>query len=439
MEGKMKLQKYLYLVLIVLILLSLSTLGQDATGSLRGQVADPSGAAVSGAAVVMTPATGSPIVVQSNAQGMFEFKTLPPGKYALTVSATGFTLFENDNVVITPQPMRLNVALTIAVEQEKVQVSDTAPTIDVNPASNAGAITISGKELEALPDDPDELQSDLEALAGPSAGPNGGQMYIDGFTAGQLPPKESIREIRVNSNPFSSEYDKLGYGRIEVFTKPGTDKYHGQFMIDGNDSAFNTPNPFGGADQPGYDSTLFTANVGGPLNKNASFFLDAQRRNIHDLNEVNALILDPTTFTETPIIEGVPFPRHRTNITPRLDYALSKNNTLTVRYQFYRDIEDNEGVGQFNLASQGYNSYSTEHALQISDTQVLGAKVVNETRFQYLRELDNQFALNSQPTLTVLGSFDGGGNNQQNILDHQDHYELQNYTSIINGNHTVTL
>ncbi|MGA2101981.1 MAG: carboxypeptidase-like regulatory domain-containing protein, partial [Candidatus Sulfotelmatobacter sp.] len=194
----MKLEKYLCLVLIVLILLFVPpSFAQDAAGSLRGQVADPSGAAISGAAVVMTPATGSPIVVQSNAQGMFEFKTLPAGKYTLTVSATGFTLYENDNVVIADQPMRLNVAMAIAVEQEKVQVSDTAPTIDVNPSSNAGAITISGKELEALPDDPDELQSDLEALAGPSAGPNGGQMYIDGFTAGQLPPKSSIREIRI--------------------------------------------------------------------------------------------------------------------------------------------------------------------------------------------------------------------------------------------------
>ena len=73
-------------------------------------------------------------------------------------------------------------------------------------------------------------QTDLQALAGPSAGPNGGQIYIDGFTGGQLPPKSSIREIRINQNPFSAEYDKLGYGRIEIFTKPGTDKYHGQIL-----------------------------------------------------------------------------------------------------------------------------------------------------------------------------------------------------------------
>src|ERR1700733_10496210 len=222
----------------VLFFLSVSVLlAQTATGGLRGQVADPSGAAISGASVIMTPAAGSPIVVQSNAQGIYEFKNLPPGKYVLTVAAAGFTLFENDNVVIADHPVQLNVAVAIEVEQQKVQVSDTAPTIDVNPSNNAGAITNSGKELEARPDEPDELQSDREALAGPSAGPNGGQMYIDGFTAGQLPPKSSIREIRINQNPFSAEYDKLGYGRIEIFTKPGTDKYHGQVSVNASTSA----------------------------------------------------------------------------------------------------------------------------------------------------------------------------------------------------------
>src|SRR5579872_863691 len=408
-------------------------------GALRGQITDPSGAAIANADVVLTPAAASstPIKSKSNDQGQYEFNRLPAGQYTLNVIAPGFSVYENDNVVIETQPLRLNVPMAIEVEQQKIQVSDTAPTVDVNPANNAGAIVISGKELEALPDDPDELLTDLQALAGPSAGPNGGQLYIDGFTAGQLPPKSSIREIRLNQNPFSAEFDKLGYGRIEVFTKPGTDKFHGQVFMSGNDSAFNSPNPFGGANQPGYDSYQFSGNVGGPIGKKASFFLDAQRRNINDLSAVNALVIDPTGLAATPLIESVPNLRHRTNITPRIDYQLGKNNTLTARYQFFRNTENNDGIGTFNLPSQGYNSDSTEHTLQISDTQVIGAKTVNDTRFQYLREIDNQFALNTQPTLNVLGSFGGGGNNQGNILDHQDHYELQNYTSTIHGNHTI--
>jgi carboxypeptidase family protein len=437
----MKVEKYrrvLFVGLFFVVLLisqCVPAYGQSASGSLRGQVTDPSGAAIPGTDVIMTPESGAPIVVKSDAQGGYEFKSVPAGKYILTVAAQGFTLYENDNVVITNQPLRLNVTMTIEVETQKVQVSDTAPTIDVNPNSNAGAIVLSGKELEALPDDPDELQADLEALAGPAAGPNGGQMYIDGFTAGQLPPKSSIREIRINQNPFSSEYDKLGYGRIEVFTKPGTDKFHGQAFVMGNDSSFNSHNPFAGTEQ-GYYTTQYNGSIGGPLGKAASFFINAERRNINDLTAVNATILDEN-LEPFNLQQSVPNPRHRTNISPRLDYAVNQNNTLTARYQYFRDSQNNDGVGQFNLPSQGYNQTSTEHTFQIGDTQVIGAKVVNETRFQYLRENDSQSALSTDPTINVRGAFGGGGNSQGTIIGHENHYEFQNYTSMIHGNHTI--
>jgi hypothetical protein len=404
------------------------------SGVLRGQVTDPSAAAIAAATVVMTPATGSPVAVQTNNQGLYEFKGLGSGKYSLTIVAQGFTLYENDNVVIADQPLRLNVTMTIEVEAQKVQVSDTAPTVDVNPSSNAGAITISGKELEALPDDPDELQSDLEALAGPSAGPNGGQMYIDGFTAGQLPPKSSIREIRINQNPFSSEYDKLGYGRIEIFTKPGTDKYHGQFFVDGNDSSFNAPNPFAG-EEPPYYSTQFSGNIGGPINKKASFFVNVERRNIDELSTINTVVLDPSFEEEVPLVGSIANPRHRTNVGPRLDWAISKNNTLTARYQYYRNTESGDLGSQLSLPSQANNSESTEHTVQISDTQVIGSKIVNETRFQYNRDNSLQNPVNTNPAVNVIGTFTGGGNGQGTVNDLENSFEIQNYTSLIHGNH----
>src|SRR5580700_5850857 len=446
----MKVKKYgSFFFIVLLLLLSLSALSasvgplqaQTATGALHGQVTDPSGAAIAGASVIMTPAAaGSPIVVQSDAQGLYDFKTLPSGKYTLTVAATGFTLYENDNVVIATQALRLNVTMTIEVETTKVQVSDTAPTVDVNPSNNAGAIVISGKELEALPDDPDELQSDLEALAGPSAGPNGGQMYIDGFTAGQLPPKSSIREIRINQNPFSSEYDKLGYGRIEIFTKPGTDKWHGQVSVNASTSALNSENPFfnrsaSSTPYPGYYSTQYSGNLGGPLSKKASFFFTADIRDINDVEVVNAQTVDPTTFAITPFSAAIPNPRKRYNIGPRVDYQLTKTNTLSVRYQYYRDNETNQGIGGFLLPSQGYNALSTEQTLQVSDTQAFGTNIINETRFQYLRDESSQLPVSTAPTVSVGGAFTGGGNTSGNINDNSNHYELQNYTSIQFSNH----
>jgi len=87
---------------------------------------------------------------------------------------------------------------------------------------------IAGKDLDALADDPNDLAADLQALKGPSAGPNGGQDFIDGFSGGVLPSKDSIREVRINQNPFAPEYEKLGLGRIEIFTKPGADNSVGR-------------------------------------------------------------------------------------------------------------------------------------------------------------------------------------------------------------------
>jgi len=110
---------------------------------------------------------------------------------------------------------------------------------------------------------------------------------------------------------------------------------------------------------------------------------------------------------------------------------------LTVRYQYYRESETNDGIGVFSLPSQAYNTTSTEHTLQISDTQVVSTNVVNETRFQYLRENSSQTAQNFQPTISVLGAFTGGGSQLGNGSDAQNHYELQNYTSIVHGNHLI--
>src|SRR5207247_3166995 len=129
---------------------------------------------------------------------------------------------------------QLNIGLVIQVEEEKVEVSDSSTKVDVDPSNNAGTVVMKGKDLESLSDDPDELQSELQALAGPSVGPNGGQIYIDGFTGGQLPPKSAILEVRVNQNPFPAEYDRLGYGRIEITTKPGYAQFHGQSYVNFN-------------------------------------------------------------------------------------------------------------------------------------------------------------------------------------------------------------
>jgi hypothetical protein len=412
---------------------------QTPTGTLRGQVTDPSGAAVGNATVLVSTASGV-ATATTNRDGIFEVTGLAPGKYEVKVVADGFAAFDQPEVVISAgQAQKLNVAMKIEVQEQKVEVSDTTTNVDVNPANNAGAIVMQGKDLEALSDDPDELQSELQALAGPSAGPNGGQIYIDGFTAGQLPPKASIREIRINQNPFSAEYDKLGYGRIEILTKPGTDQFHGQFFMTGNTAGFNSRNPFehlpAGTEQPGYHTTQFSANVGGPLSKKASFFFNIERRSISDLSVVSAEIVDPTTFQIEPFSQALPNPRTRINLSPRLDYQVTPTNTLSVRYQYWRNNEkDDLGTGGgFNLVSQATNSINSENTLQATDTQTISPSIINEVRFQYIRETESATPTTTAPAISVPGAFVGGGNTSGTSSDTQDRYELQNIVYMNHG------
>src|SRR5690242_21155712 len=223
------------LVLAVSLFCGSDLQAQKATGSLRGQVIDPSGAAVPNALVQITTPEGEQLTATTNSSGTYERRDLPPGKYNVEVIVKGFAPYKKEALdIISGQTGQLNITLELATEKQELTVSDQAFSIDTTPSANASAVVLTEKELEALPDDPDELQQDLEALAGPSAGPNGGQMYIDGFTAGQLPPKSSIREIRINQSPFAPEFDKVGYGRIEIFTKPGTDRWHGQISVNKN-------------------------------------------------------------------------------------------------------------------------------------------------------------------------------------------------------------
>jgi len=129
-------------------------------------------------------------------------------------------------------------------------------------------------------------------MAGPSAGPNGGQIFIDGFTGGRMPPKESIREVRINQNPFNAENNSIGFGNIEIFTKPGADKLRGSTFFNFGDESLNSRNPFAPSRVP-FQVRYYGGSISGPIKKGkSSFFLDFQRRVIDDNSIINAQILN---------------------------------------------------------------------------------------------------------------------------------------------------
>jgi hypothetical protein len=409
---------------------------QGTSAEIRGTVADPTGAVIPSARLVLSGEAGSPAATVSGRDGAFHFAGVQPGKYSLSITAKGFAATTLDEIVVLAgKSVQENVTLQLPVDQQQVNVTDEAGGVSTSADSNASSIVIKGKDLDALSDDPDELQDELTALAGPAAGPSGAQIYIDGFTGGQLPPKSSIREIRINQNPFSAHYDKLGYGRIEILTKPGTDKVHGNLMVMGNDSAFNSLNPFVSS-EPAYYTTFANGSIGGALGTKTSWFGSVFERNNASNSIVNAELLDANSNVYNYSV-AVANPQSRLDVSPRFDFQLGQSNTLTVRYMLDRQVQTNSGVSQFALQSQAYNVSNFENSLQISDAQVLSANAVNETRFQYIRARDNQIAQNTDPTIMVQGAFTGGGNNAGVVRDNQDRFELENDTTEARGAHAI--
>ena len=418
----------------IFLVCSGALLAQTPTGRLHGQVTDPTGAVIPGAGITVKNSSGLVVSATSDGVGSYDVKNLAPGKYTVSVTAKGFAPANQEVEIVAGQEKKADIALEIVVKEESIDVQSDAAKVSTAADNNASSVVISGKDLDALSDDPDELQSELQALAGPSAGPNGGQIYIDGFTGGQLPPKSSIREIRINQNPFSAQYDRMGFGRIEILTKPGTDKVHGQFFFNDNHSFMDALNPFA-ATEPDFSTQMVSGNVGGPLSKKASYQINVERRNINE-----AAVVLPAAFAAANVpVVGVLNPRVRTNLSSRLDYQLAASNTLMVRYQFTHNHEENNGIGQLALPSQGFNQTGNENQIQVSDTQILSPHAINETRFEWERGNTDQNALVLGPTINVLGQFTEGGNPLGLSSVISNHYELQNYTSINKGNHFLRL
>ncbi|MDX2149913.1 MAG: carboxypeptidase regulatory-like domain-containing protein [Bryobacteraceae bacterium] len=405
---------------------------QTTTASLRGQVTDPSAAAIPEAVVTLT-GNGLQRRAQTDLQGQYVFQAVTPGKYTVRVTKTGFAVFEVQEFEISGA-VTLDVPMTVTMEAQKVTVNDDRGNVSTDPNSNAGSLILKGKDLEALSDDPDQLASDLQALAGPAAGPNGGQIFIDGFSGGRLPPKSAIREVRINSNPFSAEYDRLGFGRIEIFTKPGTDRFRGQVMGMFSDNVLNARNPFV-ATRPTFQSRMLVGTVSGPVTKKSSFSFDVERRAIDENAVINATVLD-SEFQPSVVREAVGTPQMRWNIVPRFDYQLNEKNTLTVRYNHGRNTGENQGVGNFSLASRAYDSFDRDHTLQVTENMVLSARALMETRFQYMASRSGQDGDNTTPTISVLDAFTGGGAQTGVTRNNQDRYEFHNIVSLTAGTHS---
>jgi hypothetical protein len=423
----MKKMKSFAIISFLLLLISSSALAQQ-NGSLSGQVYDSLGAVVVGANVIAVDANAKEKSAITNRDGGFTINGLAPGMYTVRVVAPKFSLYEQAEVEVKAgEKQELTIALTVEAVNENVDIN-TGDLVDTDPNNNANATVLKDKDLDALPDDPDELAAALQAMAGPLAGPDGGQLNIDGFTGGRIPPKEAIREIRINQNPFSAEYDRVGFGRIDILTKPGFDKFRGSAFFNFNDESLNSRNPFA-LNRAASQYRNFGGFVSGPIqSKKSSYFVDVNQSQRDENAVISAVILDPS-LNPVNFYQDVTVPTRRFSMSPRIDFAINDKNTLVARYGFTRATQDNQGIGGFSLLSRAFASTTTQHEFNITESMIINPKTVNETRFRYEFNNREQEGDNSVPTINVSNAFTAGGSQIGLSYNRSQRWELQNYTT----------
>jgi hypothetical protein len=410
-------------------------LAQQVTTSLRGVVTDNSGAVIPGVPITLL-GEGSAKTAKTQADGSYSFVGLAAGEYTLKAVYPGFVSIEKAVTIESGKTLQYPIQMMVSAGKQDVTVQGGAASgVSTEADANASALVIKGTDLDSLPDNPDDLSDMLQALAGPAAGPNGGQLSVDGFSGAKLPPKASIREIRINQNPFSAEYDRIGFGRIDIFTKPGTEKLRGSIGVNDSDAIFNSRNPYA-ANKADYSNLQFTGNVSGSLSKRSSVFLTFDRSRNNNNALITAETLNEATLAQIPVRLSVLTPRMDLNASARLDYQLSTNHTLIGRFNVYRSNQDNNGIGKYSLLSRAYSSENDGYELQFTETAILNPTTVNETRLSYSRNTSNQYGNNLIPTINVSEAFSSGGAQVGRASNLFNRFELQNYTSIARGVHT---
>jgi hypothetical protein len=398
-----------------------------APGTLRGTVTDPSGAAIPGAEIEASGPTRAR--ARTDERGEWRIDGLPAGTYRVRVSRRGFARLERPAVAVSPgAPATIDASLALGRVHERVDVGEGAAP------SRGGVLVLEGAMLDALPDDPGEMVAALEALAGAAPG-HAPPVLVVGFAGGRVPPKSAIRMVRLNASPYSAEYEYPGVGRIEIFTKPGANGFHGQAQARLGGAALDARDPFADGAKPDYRRLAGTAAVGGPLVPGrASFFLDVERASAGETRLVNATVLGPGLV---PIArnETLVAPQNRTTVSPRLDARLGPH-TLTVRYAYSSSGDPLSGVGGFALPSRAATSEASQHLLQLGDTFTTG-RFGHEVRAQWSRQGAGQDPASTAPALVVQDAFSSGGSSGGRSRRTQDRLELSDVVSWAAGAHAL--
>ena len=293
------------------ILMASSVAWADITGSISGVVKDSSDAVIPGATVVvLNEDTGVRTMAVADAKGFYSLPALAVGKYDLTCTQPSFTDFHVTGVKINVNSaIRIDVNLQVASLTTSVTVPEKTDTYQVETENSQMGLVIESDAMEAMPLNGRSylgllaLQpgvspvSGYSSTSGYSASPgvsgslNAGTESVDGARPGSngfmvngadaqegvqsvaamIPNLDSIDQFRVITNNFDAEYGNYSGGQINVVTKSGTNRFHGDVFEFLRNTDLDAKNYFAPVRGP-YKQNQFGGTFGGPIQRNKIFF-----------------------------------------------------------------------------------------------------------------------------------------------------------------------
>ncbi len=369
--------------------------------AVRIVVADQSGAIIMNATVRLQPVepAGEPREAVTNDQGEAIFANVGPGRYAVRAEFPGFDPRQIDDLrVRAGNSVRRDMKLTIAKVAQDVQVGQDPRDRALDPRGNAFGNVLTREQIEALPDDPDEMEEALKQMAGPGA-----TVRVDGFRGGRLPPKSQIQSIRFRRDLFAAENHGGGMVFVDIATRPGGGPLRGSVDFTFRDESLNARNAFAPS-RAAEQQQNGTITLNGTLIKDRTgFSFTTNGVNAYDSKTLNAI-------TPVQSVSGsVRRPADRANFTARLDHALTRSRTLRASYDRNGTSSDNLGVGDFDLPERAYSRDATQDVFRLSVSGPVGKRFFNETRFQARHQTSTSTSSTDAPALIVLDSFSSGG------------------------------
>lgn len=237
---------------------------------IGGVITDPTGAVIPQARVQAS----SGATALTDATGHYMFACEPGTSITITADAAGFAKATAHAHARMGGVAHVNLKLYVARVETNVVVD--ANTSGVDSADTAGTTVLGTEEVRRLSDDPDDLLRELQAMAVGGGGvPGGAIITVNGFQNGSpLPPKGSIAEIRINPDPFSSQYERAPWivPDIEITTKPGATAFHGALFFVESDSPWNATDPFSVTATPASKQRYGFELSGPAISRNSDFF-----------------------------------------------------------------------------------------------------------------------------------------------------------------------